>query len=129
MQDQKPGTISQIIGPVVDVVFSEGRPLPNIYDALEVKSDSGHAIILECQYGIGENTMRTLAMDSTDGLRRGMEVTEMGGPISMPVGEMIRGRLFNVIGQAIDGLGEVTSPNRYPIHRDPPLFEDLTTTK
>jgi F-type H+/Na+-transporting ATPase subunit beta len=129
MQDQKAGTISQIIGPVVDVVFSEGKTLPNIYDALEVKTESGHSVILECQYGIGENTMRTIAMDSTDGLRRGMEVTEQGGPISMPVGEMIRGRLFNVIGDSIDGLGTVTTPNRYPIHREPPQFEELSTTK
>ena len=91
MQENKVGKISQIIGPVIDVVFEEGTPLPNIYDALEVKHDNGDIVVLECQYGTGENTVRTIAMDSTDGLRRGMDVTMTGKPISMPVGEEIRG--------------------------------------
>ena len=90
--------ISQIIGAVVDVTFEVGITLPDIYDALSVKRPDGTEIILECQQDIGENTMRTIAMDSTDGLQRGMEVTMLGGPISMPVGENINGRLFNVIG-------------------------------
>jgi F-type H+-transporting ATPase subunit beta len=129
MQEKRVGKIGQIIGPVVDVVFNENIKLPNIYDALEVKNQEGTRIVLECQYGIGENTIRTVAMDSTDGLRRGMEVIELGGPISMPVGDEIHGRLFNVIGQPIDGLGPVTVDKYYPIHREPPRFEDLSTQK
>ena len=123
------GKILQIIGPVIDVAFDEGVALPNIYDALEVKNDKGEVIVLECEYDIGENTMRTIAMDSTDGLRRGMDAVERGGPISMPASEEIRGRLFNVIGNPIDGLGAVSMAHTYPIHRDPPAFDQLTTTK
>ena len=129
MQQKKVGKITQIIGPVVDVFFEQDIKLPDIYDALEVKSKAGNPIILECQYDIGENKIRTIAMDSTDGLRRGMEVTETGGPISMPVGDQIRGRLFNVIGLPIDGLGDVSREHTYPIHNDPPKFENLTTQK
>jgi len=129
MQEKKVGKISQIIGPVVDVVFDENTTLPNIYDALEVKTLTGDTVILETQYGTGESTVRTIAMDSTDGMRRGMEVSETGGPISMPVGEQIRGRLFNVIGKPIDGLGPVSYKETYPIHREPPLFEELSTSK
>ena len=127
MQSPKIGKIAQIIGPVVDVVFSEDVKLPNIYNALEVKTKEGNSVILECQYDIGENTVRTIAMDSTDGMRRGMDVIDHGEPISLPVGDDIRGRLFNVIGKAIDGLGEVNSAKRYPIHREPPKFDELTT--
>ncbi|MFH1159435.1 MAG: F0F1 ATP synthase subunit beta [bacterium] len=129
MQKEVKGKISQIIGPVVDVVFDEDVTLPDIYDALEVINPHQHSIILECQYDTGENTIRTIAMDSTDGLRRGMEVVSKGGPISMPVGEDIRGRLFNVIGQPIDGLGPVSHQRTYPIHREPPKFDELSTTK
>ncbi|MBL7138455.1 MAG: F0F1 ATP synthase subunit beta [Bacteroidales bacterium] len=129
MQEKITGKISQIIGPVVDVVFDEHVIIPNIYDALEVKNQQGGSLILECQFDVGENTIRTIAMDSTDGLFRGMEVTALGAPISMPVGEDIRGRLFNVIGQPIDGLGPVSGKQTYPIHRDPPKFEDLSTAK
>ncbi len=128
MSEIKKGKISQIIGAVIDVTFEEDK-LPNIYDALEVKRDDGHIIILECQQHIGEDTVRTIAMDSTDGLRRGMPVISTGQMISMPIGDKIRGRLFNVIGEAIDGLGEVTKEHTYPIHRDPPKFDQLTTTK
>ena len=123
------GEISQIIGAVIDVSFDQAEKLPNIYDALEVKKDDGQIIILECQQDIGENTIRTIAMDSTDGLRRGMEVISTGSPISMPVGDDIKGRLFNVIGKPIDGLGDVSEKKLYPIHRDPPKFENLTTTQ
>jgi len=129
MEKEVRGKISQIIGPVVDVVFEEGTPLPNIYDALEVPNPGHHPVVLECQYDTGENTIRTIAMDSTDGLRRGMEAISRGGPISMPVGEDIRGRLFNVIGQPIDGLGAVSGQRSYPIHREPPAFENLSTSK
>ncbi|MEE4255896.1 MAG: F0F1 ATP synthase subunit beta [Bacteroidales bacterium] len=123
------GIISQVIGPVVDVTFDDNSQLPNIYDALEVTNNNGDVIVLECQQDIGESTVRTVAMDSTDGLRRGMDVISTGNPISMPTGEDIRGRLFNVIGKTIDGLGEVKSDKPYPIHREPPLFENLSTSK
>lgn len=127
MSDLSKGKVFQIIGPVVDVIFDEDSKLPNIYDALEVKNIEGHTIVLECQQDIGEHTIRTIAMDSTDGMQRGMEVISMGKPISMPVGEDVKGRLFNVIGESIDGLGPVSKKNSYSIHRDPPLFENLTT--
>jgi F-type H+-transporting ATPase subunit beta len=129
MEGTKTGKISQIIGPVVDVVFNEDVKLPNIYDALEVRNQNGDVVVLECQYDIGENRIRTIAMDSTDGLRRGLEVTERGAPISMPIGDQIRGRLFNVIGKPIDGLGDVTPEPSYPIHREPPAFDELSTQK
>jgi len=129
MSEKSFGKISQIIGPVIDVSFDEKSKLPNIYDALVVTREDGHKVVLECQQDTGENTVRTIAMDSTDGLRRGMEVEAMGEPISMPAGDEIKGRLFNVIGEAIDGLEEVETENRYAIHRDPPKFENLTTQK
>ncbi len=123
------GKISQIIGAVIDVTFEQESSIPNIYDALEITKDDGEVIVLECQQDIGENTVRTIAMDSADGLHRGMDVIATGQPISMPVGENINGRLFNVIGKAIDGIGEVPKVNTYPIHRDPPKFENLSTSK
>jgi F-type H+/Na+-transporting ATPase subunit beta len=129
MSEKITGKISQIIGPVIDVAFEQDVKLPNIYDALEVKNDEGHTIVLECQQDIGESIIRTIAMDSTDGLRRGMTVTAMGETITMPTGDSIKGRLFNVIGEAIDGLGSVAKETSYSIHRDPPKFENLTTTK
>jgi F-type H+/Na+-transporting ATPase subunit beta len=121
------GKISQVIGPVVDVAFTNTSKLPNIYDALEVTNDQGLKIILECQQHKGEDTIRAIAMDSTDGLSRGMEVLSLGGPITVPAGEEIRGRLFNVVGDAIDGMEEVKTAKRYSIHRDAPKFENLKT--
>jgi F-type H+-transporting ATPase subunit beta len=123
------GKISQIIGAVIDVSFDEKVPLPNIYDALEVTNERGTVIVLECQQDIGENTIRTIAMDSTDGLSRGMDVISTGMTISMPVGDSIKGRLFNVIGNAIDGMPAVSRERVASIHRDPPLFENLSTSK
>ncbi len=123
------GKISQIIGAVIDVSFDEKVPLPNIYDALEVTNEQGTVIVLECQQDIGENTVRTIAMDSTDGLSRGMEVVSTGMTISMPVGDSIKGRLFNVIGNAIDGMPAVSRERVASIHRDPPKFENLSTSK
>lgn len=128
MNEKVKGIISQVIGPVVDVTFDDNSQLPNIYDALTVTNKEGNVVVLECQQDIGESTVRTVAMDSTDGMSRGMEVISTGGPISMPTGDEIKGRLFNVIGQPIDGLGEVKSEKSYPIHRDPPLFENLSTS-
>ena len=126
------GHISQVIGPVVDVYF-EGTDaelmLPSIHDALEIKRSNGKTLIVEVQQHIGENTVRTLAMDSTDGLQRGMKVYPTGGPITMPVGDQIKGRLMNVVGDSIDGMKELDRAGAYPIHRDPPKFEDLTTVQ
>lgn len=129
MSDTITGRISQIIGPVVDVAFDSVSQLPSIYDALEVTHENGHKVILECQQDIGESTVRTIAMDSTDGLSRGMKVISTGRSITMPVGEEVRGRLFNVIGKSIDGLGDISNEGGYAIHRDPPKFENLTTQK
>lgn len=126
------GKIVQIIGPVIDVTFESKEPgdseLPNILDALEITRESGQKIILECQQHIGEDTVRTIAMDSTDGLSRGMEVAATGAPIKMPIGEEVKGRLFNVVGDTIDGIGEISKEGGYSIHRDPPKFEELSTT-
>ena len=101
------GHISQVIGPVVDVYF-EGTDaelvLPSIHDALEIKRPNGKILVVEVQQHIGENTVRTVAMDSTDGLQRGMKVYPTGGPITMPIGEQIKGRLMNVVGDSIDGM-------------------------
>jgi F-type H+-transporting ATPase subunit beta len=129
MTEKIVGRISQIIGPVIDVTFDEKVPLPNIYEALEVTNDHGNVIVLECQQDIGENTVRTVAMDSTDGLFRGMEVVSTRETISMPVGDTIKGRLFNVTGNPIDGLEKVSREKTYSIHREPPKFESLSTSK
>lgn len=124
------GVISQVIGPVVDVAFeTAGTEMPNILDALEIKRHDGSVLVVECQQHIGEKTVRAIAMDSTDGLQRGMEVVATGLPIVMPVGEQIRGRLMNVTGMPIDGLGALDKKGGYPIHRKPPKYEDLSTEK
>ncbi|MFO8054035.1 MAG: F0F1 ATP synthase subunit beta [Bacteroidales bacterium] len=128
MPEQSKGKISQIIGPVVDVVFENPEDIPNIYDALHVENNLGEVIVLECQQDIGENTIRTIAMDGTEGLSRGREVTAMGRGITMPADESIRGRLFNLIGDPIDGLKPVEAKNYYEIHRDPPKYENLRTS-
>ena len=123
------GKIVQIIGPVVDVSFeAEGSTLPNIFDALEVTRQDGAVLICECQQHIGENTVRAIAMDSTDGLQRGMDVKSTGKTITMPVGDQARGRLMNVTGDAIDGIGALPKEGGYPIHSHPPRFEDLSTS-
>ena len=123
------GKITQIIGPVIDVSFhQEGSELPNIMDALEVTSSAGVKIVLECQQHIGEDTIRTIAMDATDGLQRGLEVISTGSPIKMPIGEGINGRLFNVVGDPIDGMAAIDKSNGRQIHSDPPLFENLSTS-
>ncbi len=130
------GYISQIIGPVVDVCFSTDEKnaaevLPKIHDALEVSHPDGRIIVIEVQQHIGEDTVRTVAMDNTDGLARGLEVRQTGMPISMPIGNQIKGRMLNVIGETIDGLSHVvkTPDTAYPIHREAPQFEDLKTSR
>ncbi|MFN4299357.1 MAG: F0F1 ATP synthase subunit beta [Thermaurantimonas sp.] len=123
------GKISQVIGPVVDVTFdTTNNELPGIYEALEIVRENGQKLILETQQHIGEDTVRAIAMDSTDGLQRGQEVRATGTNISMPTGEAIHGRLFNVVGEAIDGIRDITEGKRRPIHAAPPKFEDLSTT-
>jgi F-type H+-transporting ATPase subunit beta len=126
----KIGVISQVIGPVVDVTFENaGADMPNILDALEITRKDGTVLVVECQQHIGEKTVRAIAMDSTDGLQRGVEVVATGKPIVMPIGEQIKGRLMNVIGLPIDGLGQLDKKGGYPIHRNPPKYEDLSTEK
>ena len=127
MEKKIVGRIAQIIGPVIDVAFEDGKNLPNLLDALEITRDNGDKLITEVQQDIGENTMRTIAMDSTDGLRRGMEVVSLGHPITMPTGDQVKGRLFNVIGESIDGLKPMKEGRRNSIHREPPKFENLST--
>ena len=123
------GQVKQVIGPVVDVSFTgENSSLPDILNALELKKDNGETLTLEVQRHLGEDSVRAISMDSTEGLTRGMEVIDKGLPISMPTGDAIRGRLFNVVGDAIDGIGNVDkSQNAYSIHSKPPKFEDLST--
>ncbi|WP_207435311.1 F0F1 ATP synthase subunit beta [Sabulibacter ruber] len=123
------GRITQVIGPVVDVSFSgENSKLPNIMDALVVVKDNGARVVLETQQHLGEDRVRTIAMDATEGLTRGMEVTDLAAPISMPTGDNVLGRLFNVIGDAIDGIQQPASQVNLPIHRNAPRFEDLSTS-
>jgi F-type H+-transporting ATPase subunit beta len=119
--------IAQVIGPVVDVAFEKEVELPNIYDALEVFKSDGTRVVLEVQAHVGENSVRAISMDSTDGFTRGMEAVATGTSIKMPTGEKIKGRLFNVVGEAIDGINEVENKDGLPIHRDAPKFEDLST--
>jgi F-type H+-transporting ATPase subunit beta len=121
------GKISQIIGPVVDVSFEgENSQIPPILDALSVIKANGQKVVLEVQQHLGEDRVRAIAMEGTEGLQRGMDVLHLGTPITMPTGEEIKGRLFNVVGEAIDGLGEVNTKGM-SIHRAAPKFEDLAT--
>src|ERR1700754_3885425 len=121
------GKISRIIGPVVDVSFAENAHLPRIYNALEITKANGQKIVLEVQQHLGEDRVRAVAMDSTDGLLRGMDVVDLESAIKMPVGDNIKGRVFNVVGDSIDGLGDLDKTDGKPIHNVPPRFEDLST--
>ncbi len=127
---QVTGKVSQIVGPVIDVAFASGTELPKIYDSLEINKADGTKLVLEIQSHIGEDTVRTIAMDSSDGLSRGMEAVATGSAIQMPIGGDVYGRLFNVIGDAIDGLGDLPKSGDHglPIHRQAPKFEDLSTS-
>ena len=122
------GHISQIIGPVVDVTFNDAA-LPAINEALTVKRPNGRDLVIEVQQHIGENTVRCVAMDSTDGLRRNLEVKATGAPITMPVGDQVKGRLLNVVGETVDGMKELSREGAFPIHREPPKFEELKTSQ
>ncbi|NAW51218.1 F0F1 ATP synthase subunit beta [Elizabethkingia argentiflava] len=128
MANQIQGKIAQIIGPVIDVVFQEVEELPNIYDALEVVREGEKGLILEVEQHIGEDTVRCIAMDATDGLQRGQVVIGHGRQITMPIGDEVNGRLFNVVGDAIDGLQDLSKDNGLPIHREAPQFDQLSTS-
>jgi len=130
------GKISQVIGPVVDVEFpssaeasgGQGKSsLPNIYSALEVNLEGGKKLVLEVNQHLGSNKVRAVAMGSTDGLRRKMEVIDTGAPISVPVGKETLGRMFNLLGEPIDGMPAVKTEKRFPIHRPTPAFTDQST--
>ena len=121
------GKVSQIMGAVVDVLFEDGH-LPEIMNALEIDRGEDGTLVLETAQHLGDGVVRTIAMDSTDGLVRGHKVVDQGEPISMPVGPETLGRLFDVIGNTIDGKGEVKTAKRNPIHRPAPKFEDLATS-
>ena len=124
------GKIIQVIGPVIDVEFEEGH-LPKIYNAIRIPRTSSEGktenLIAEIQQHLGNNRVRAVAMDTTDGLVRGMEAIDTLQPISVPVGPNTLGRLINVIGDGIDGLGEIKSDKKYPIHREAPKFKNLST--
>ncbi|MEN0016326.1 MAG: F0F1 ATP synthase subunit beta, partial [Bacteroidota bacterium] len=109
------GVITQIIGPVVDISFESTQHLPAILHALEVSKEDGEKVTLECQQHLGEYNVRAIAMDSSEGLTRGMAVVDTAGPIQIPVGEAVRGRLFNVVGKAIDGIRQPVVSDRLPI--------------
>ncbi len=121
------GKIKQIIGAVVDVHFPDNQELPEIYNSLELLKENGDKLILEVQQHLGEDSVRTISMEGTEGLVRGMDVTDTGRPITMPIGENINGRLFNVTGDPIDGLPAISKENGRPIHNTPPAFENLNT--
>ena len=126
------GTIVQIIGPVVDIEFSNGK-LPSIMNAVKIPRTSAEGVeeelVVEVQQQLGEDRVRTVAMDSTDGLTRGMKAIDTGSPISVPVGPKVLGRLIDVLGKPIDGLGKIESQKLYPIHRPAPSFDQLSTQK
>ncbi len=127
----KKGLVTQVIGPVVDIRFEADEAgkiqLPHIHDAVEVNRPDGSILILEVQQHIGENTVRTIAMDTTDGLRRGVEAFATYSAIRVPAGDQVKGRLLNVVGKPIDGMKPLDYQDCLPIHREPPKFEDLNT--
>ena len=119
------GSVVQVIGPVVDVEFTSER-LPEILDALEIDREGGR-LVLEVQQSLGNSTVRCIAMDTTEGVRRGDAVRATGAPIQVPVGEETLGRMFNVIGEPIDGKGPFTGSGRMPMHRTPPTISQQST--
>ena len=120
------GLITQIIGPVIDVEFQQGE-LPNIYDALKIYKNDGSYVVAEVQQMLGSNRVRTVAMASTDGLKRGMKVESTGEPIKIPVGNPILGRIMNVVGEPVDEQGEIKTEDYLPIHREAPKLVDQNT--
>ncbi|GJM74455.1 hypothetical protein HMSSN036_66710 [Paenibacillus macerans] len=121
------GRVVSVMGPVVDIEFQRGQ-LPEIFNAIKIeKQDGQSALVLEASNHLGDNLVRCIAMASTDGLVRGTEAVDLGAPISVPVGEVTLSRVFNVLGETIDNKGEAVTELRYPIHREPPKFEELST--
>lgn len=120
------GKVAQVIGTVVDIEFPPDK-LPELFNAIEIPVDGGK-MVLEAQEHIGNNWVRCLSLAPTDGLQRGAEAIDTGSPLSVPVGHATLGRLFNVIGEPLDDLGEVKAKERWPIHRTPPSFEEQETT-
>jgi F-type H+-transporting ATPase subunit beta len=120
------GSVTQIIGPVLDIEFPDGN-LPKIYNAIDVKTESGDVVVCEVQQLLGDNKVRAVSMSSTDGMKRGVEAVDTGSPISVPVGAPTLGRIFNVLGQPVDEMGPVDSSETLPIHRNAPAFTDLET--
>ena len=124
------GHISQVVGPVIDVAFeAAGGAVPAINEALTIERADGHRLVTEVRQHIGDHVVRTVAMDSTDGVSRGMAATATGQGITVPVGDQVKGRLLNVTGQPIDGIGPLSREGAYPIHREPPRFEDLAVSQ
>ncbi len=124
------GHISQVVGPVIDVTFeAAGGAVPAINEALTIERADGHRLVTEVRQHIGDHVVRTVAMDSTDGVSRGMAATATGQGITVPVGDQVKGRLLNVTGEPIDGIGPLSRQGAYPIHREPPRFEDLAVSQ
>src|SRR6187401_1815170 len=119
------GRVIAITGPVVDIEFPQGH-LPAIYNAVEIQRE-GDPLVVEVQQHLGNNWVRTVAMSTTDGLSRGLEAKDTGGPISVPVGEKTLGRVFDVLGHPIDGKAAVKTEQMLPIHREPPAFDEMET--
>jgi F-type H+/Na+-transporting ATPase subunit beta len=126
MADLNTGLVTQIIGPVLDIVFSGGK-LPPIYSAVEIALEDGTVTVCEVQQLLGDNKVRAVSMRSTDGLKRGAVVSDLGAPITVPVGTATLGRIFNVIGEPVDERGDVNITDTLPIHRDAPAFTELET--
>src|SRR5574338_1443250 len=120
------GRVVQILGGVVDVEFPEGD-IPDLFEAIQVERPGKEPLVLEVQNHIGDNWVRTVAMDATDGLQRGLPASATGAPIMVPVGESTLGRIFNVLGKPVDEKGNVDAATYYPIHRSAPSFEEQST--
>lgn len=127
MSNESVGRVTQVLGAVVDVEFESEKNLPEIFDAVEVEREGQDSLVLEVQQHLGNEVVRTIAMDTTDGLRRGMKAVGTGAPISVPVGPASLGRIFNVLGRPVDGLDEVKAETYYPIHQPAPEFKDQVT--
>jgi F-type H+-transporting ATPase subunit beta len=120
------GSVTQIIGPVLDIEFASGN-LPKVYNAIDIKMESGDVVVCEVQQLLGDNKVRAVSMSSTDGMKRGTEAIDTGAPISVPVGAPTLGRIFNILGQPVDEMGPVDNSETLPIHRSAPAFTDLET--
>jgi F-type H+-transporting ATPase subunit beta len=120
------GTVKQIIGPVLDIEFPAGK-LPKVYNAITITTDTGAVVVCEVQQLLGDNKVRAISMSTTDGMKRGVQAFDTGSPISVPVGPATLGRIFNVLGEPVDEMGDVDDSTTLPIHRNPPAFTELET--